>query len=307
MFKNTKWFSFWEGTDTLNEREITQTTSALLKTCKSANAEELQQSNLKNAAGRCTEGHGIPWTLSFPILLSVSCRTLKGCVRGSSMLERTNLLNSWWYICKRKIFGIPLRKIGATCFSSVVKKEKVEQYPPKNGERLIITEGVHNAEGGKYLQKKICTITEIKPHIISMCLYLDLTLETTSNSKLTWEIKGNLVAWRKEMCKWMTSQVSGKTGKIFICYLCKSYEPMTDESFSDFLFSKKACTLFSIPTVPTQKTQLTLLTKWEESLLQNNLLTYGEWWKQMLPRSKQTEHLKWIIWKLSICRWIWPN
>ena len=90
----------------------------------------------------------------------------------------------------------------------------------------------------------------------------------------------------------MTSQVSGKTGKILICYLCKSYKPMTDESCSDFLFSKKACTLFSIPTVPTQKTWLTLLTKWEESLLQNNLLTYGERWKQMLPRSKQKEHLK---------------
>lgn len=59
-----------------------------------------------------------------------------------------------------------------------------------------------------------------------------------------------------------------------------------------FLFSKKACTLFSIPTVHTQKTQLTLLTKWEESLLQNNLLTYGERWKQMLLRSKQKEHLK---------------
>lgn len=90
----------------------------------------------------------------------------------------------------------------------------------------------------------------------------------------------------------MTSQVSGKPGKILICYLCKSYESMTVENFSVILFSKKACTLFSIPTVPTRKTRLTLLTKWEESPLQNNLLTYGERWKQMLPRSKQKEHLK---------------
>lgn len=74
-----------------------------------------------------------------------------------------------------------------------------------------------------------------------------------------------------------------------------------------FLFSKKACELYSIPTIPMWKTLPTLLTKWEESPLQNNLLTYGEWWKQMLPRSKQKEHLKWIIWKLSIRRWIWPN
>lgn len=50
--------------------------------------------------------------------------------------------------------------------------------------------------------------------------------------------------------------------------------------------------LFSIPAVPTQKTWLTLPTKWEGSLLQNNLLTYGERWKQMLLRSKQKEHLK---------------
>lgn len=55
MFKNTKCFSFWEWTDTLNEREIAQTTSALLKSCKLANAEELQQSNMKNAAGQCSE------------------------------------------------------------------------------------------------------------------------------------------------------------------------------------------------------------------------------------------------------------
>jgi len=90
----------------------------------------------------------------------------------------------------------------------------------------------------------------------------------------------------------MTSQVSGKTGNIFMCYLCKSYEPLTDEGFSDFLFSKKSCTLFSIPTVFTQQTELTLATKWDESLLQKNLLTYGERWKQMLLRSKQEKHLK---------------
>lgn len=57
MFKNTKWFSFWEWTDMLNERELTQTTSALLKSCKLANVEELQESNMKNAAGQCTEGY----------------------------------------------------------------------------------------------------------------------------------------------------------------------------------------------------------------------------------------------------------
>lgn len=58
MFKSTKWFSFWEWTDTLNEREIIQTTSALLDSCKLANAEELlHQSNMKNAVGQCTEGY----------------------------------------------------------------------------------------------------------------------------------------------------------------------------------------------------------------------------------------------------------
>lgn len=41
----------------LNERELTQTTSALLKSCKLANVEELQESNMKNAAGQCTEGY----------------------------------------------------------------------------------------------------------------------------------------------------------------------------------------------------------------------------------------------------------
>lgn len=66
---------------------------------------------------------------------------------------------------------------------------------------------------------------------------------------------------------------------------------MTDESFSDILFSKKTGTLFSVPTVQAHKTLLTLQ-KWEESLLQNNVLTYGKRWKQMLPRSKQKEHLK---------------
>lgn len=44
---------------------------------------------------------------------------------------------------------------------------------------------------------------------------------------------------------------------------------MTDEIFSHFLLS-------FIPVVLTQKTLLTLLTKWEEILLQNNLLTYGK-------------------------------
>lgn len=73
------------------------------------------------------------------------------------------------------------------------------------------------------------------------------------------------------------------------------------------LFSKKHSMFFSIPRVLLWKTQLTPLTKREESLPQNNLLTYGEWWKQMLPGCKQKEHLKWIIWKLSTRRWIWPN
>lgn len=74
-----------------------------------------------------------------------------------------------------------------------------------------------------------------------------------------------------------------------------------------FLFSKKHSMFFSIPRVLLWKTQLTPLTKREESLPQSNLLTYGEWWKQMLPGCKQKEHLKWIIWKLSTRRWIWPN
>lgn len=89
----------------------------------------------------------------------------------------------------------------------------------------------------------------------------------------------------------MTSWVSGKTGKIFMRCLCKSYEPMTDESFSRILFSKKTGTLFPVPAVQAHKTWLTLR-KWEESLLQNNVLTYGKRWKRTLPRSKQKEHLK---------------
>lgn len=50
-------FSFWEWTDTLNGRESTQPTPALLKSCKLANAEDLKQSEVKNAAGQCSEGY----------------------------------------------------------------------------------------------------------------------------------------------------------------------------------------------------------------------------------------------------------
>lgn len=49
----------------LNERELTQTTSALLKSCKLANAEELQQSNMKNVSEQVSALKAIPRTLNF--------------------------------------------------------------------------------------------------------------------------------------------------------------------------------------------------------------------------------------------------